>query len=117
MAGALDTATQRAQELGQQNPVVEVGISGVEQSINDIAAIQREINNLRGRDVGIRIVGTAVGAVGGGVMRFHEGGYVPGPRGQEIAAVLQAPTYSPTTVESACIGPIGDCRSRRVLPL
>jgi hypothetical protein len=26
----------------------------------------------------------------GGIPLFHEGGYVPGPRGQEVAAILQA---------------------------
>jgi TP901 family phage tail tape measure protein len=90
MAGGLGSAADAAIWLGQQNPVVDVAVSGKEQSISDIRAIQNEINALQGRDVGIRIVGTAVGAVGGGVFRFHEGGVVPGRRGEEVAAILQA---------------------------
>lgn len=69
---------------------VSTVVSVTGNAISDIESIQARINALRGRDVGIRIVGTAVGVAipGGGL--FHEGGIVPGPRGQEVAAILQA---------------------------
>lgn len=52
----------------------DIGIRGVPQSIHDIGRIQQAINDLRGRDVGIRIVGTAVGVrIPGGGLNAHGG--------------------------------------------
>lgn len=68
-----------------RNVTADITVRGREQSIADIGAIQRAINELRGRDVGIRIVGTQVGvAIPGGGLNAHggiTGAFGGGPRG------------------------------------
>lgn len=91
LGATFDTTAQKAKNLGKTDPTVNVAVTGVQKAFFDIKTIQDRINALQGRDVHIRIVGTSVGAVlPGGAKVFHEGGVVPGRRGQEVAAVLQA---------------------------
>jgi len=73
-----------------------IGVAGKEQSIGDIGRIQEAINNLRGRDVNIRIVGRSVGvAIPGGGMYAHGGvrgsAAGGGPRGRQTLVGEQGP--------------------------
>lgn len=61
-----------------RNVTADIRIRGKEQSIGDIGKIQKAINNLRGRDVGIRIVGTSVGVVLPGGAKFYAHGGISG---------------------------------------
>jgi hypothetical protein len=60
-----------------------VSASGVSTVIGQFDALARAINRASGGNIRVSVGG------GGGLI-LHEGGYVPGPRGQEVAAILQA---------------------------
>jgi TP901 family phage tail tape measure protein len=103
LMGQIDATALRAVALGKTDPNVAISISGVGQAFFDIASIQDRINRLRGRDVGIRIVGTAVGVVlPGGAKFMAEGGavqrgegYVVGEKGPEWFVPSQNGTIVP----------------------
>jgi hypothetical protein len=60
-----------------------VSASGVSTVIGQFDSLARAINRASGGNIRVSVGG------GGGLV-LHDGGYVPGPRGQEVAAILQA---------------------------
>lgn len=60
-----------------------VSVSGISTVIGQFDDLARAINNASGGRLRVSVGG------GGGLI-LHDGGYVPGPRGQEVAAILQA---------------------------
>jgi hypothetical protein len=56
-----------------------------------VDSINAKMAQLHDRTLTVRTNFVTTGQGGsGGIPLFHEGGYVPGPRGQEVAAILQA---------------------------
>lgn len=95
MAGALGNATTEAQTLDAQN--VDVPINATDHATPNIRQVDRELENLDGDEanVTIKVAYRSYGDIPGAAAalratEFHQGGYVPGPRGQEVAAILQA---------------------------
>jgi hypothetical protein len=82
--GQLSGVQQAAINAGRQRPNVRVTTSGVDFVIGQLNRIPREIT-VR---VNARMGQTVSGAIGGPTL--HEGGYVGGRRGEEVAAILQA---------------------------
>ncbi len=83
MAGQFDTATYAAVVLGQQRPSIPVSAPGLSTVIGQFDDLARAVNAASGGKFRVSVGG-------GGGLTMHEGGYVPGPRGQEVAAILQA---------------------------
>jgi hypothetical protein len=82
--GQLSRVQQAAINAGRQRPNVHVTTTGVGSVIGQLNRIPRNIT-VR---VNARMGQTVSGAIGGPT--FHEGGYVGGRRGEEVAAILQA---------------------------
>jgi hypothetical protein len=81
----LRTVRDRALEIPSRRHT-SVSVSGVGSAVGSLDSLARKLNNLPSfKSIGIRL---SVG--GGGGLIFHEGGVVPGRRGEEVAAVLQA---------------------------
>lgn len=91
MAGGLDKATFSAKSLDRVDPRVTVRVNGIATTASQMQRLKDELASIDGRTYTARVViaGTSVGvAVPGGARMFHEGGVVPGRRGEEVAAVL-----------------------------
>lgn len=90
IGAAFDLTAQKAINLGETDPSINIAVTGVAEAFFNIKAIQDRINAMRGRDVHIRVVGTSVGvAIPGGGLRAHGGpvrkgeGYFVGEEGVE----------------------------------
>jgi hypothetical protein len=81
-AAALDGVTWSAGSIPDGKTIV-IGIDGAAPVIGQLDAIARRVNALAGGSFRVSVGG-------GGGLTMHTGGIVPGPRGQEVAAVLQA---------------------------
>lgn len=68
-----------------------VGVSGLAGAMERLRQFGLRIQQLDGSTINVAVNAraTSTGRIGG-VPVFHDGGVVPGPRGQEVAAILQA---------------------------
>jgi hypothetical protein len=81
-AAAFDGAAWSMGAIPDGKTIV-IGIDGAAPVIGQLDAIARRVNALAGGSFRVSVGG-------GGGLTMHTGGIVPGPRGQEVAAVLQA---------------------------
>lgn len=92
LAGQFDAAALKAIALGRSDPNVNVttsGVGAVNAALNDLSVrIQQLDGSTITIDANVRHT-TSTGRMGG-VPLFHTGGVVPGRRGEEVAAILQA---------------------------
>lgn len=96
LADGMLQATDRARDLGNTDPNVD--ITATDRASDVIKRVKGRVVDLDGRTASILIQTThrdifesqRRGGTTGGPQIFHEGGIVPGRRGEEVAAILQA---------------------------
>lgn len=81
-AAAMDGVTWSANSI-PTGKSIDIGVTGTHFVIGQLDEIARRVNKIAGGRFHVSVGG-------GGGLTMHTGGIVPGPRGQEVAAVLQA---------------------------
>lgn len=82
VAGQLDIVSDKVHQIPLSRNT-HLSTSGAQFAIGELDAVARRVNAISGANVRVSVGG------GGGLV-MHDGGIVPGPRGQEVAAILQA---------------------------